>query len=366
MSITLLTGMLVGSTFKSIINPKIKTINRYYIFMASIIGFDSKETHRKINEEDRTFPLGASIEISNYEKFIELYDKSMQCIWDTLSEKRKRKIYSYQYFAQHYGVEKAQELCFLFLKEIKKPIINADVYFTNIPEEKISEIYMYNNDRVKETKPTKEFLVSLVQPYAYMCAWKRYLKNKNNEETILLDNFQGETTVAWQTLWYKKPNIFYKGDCCNALISTADILAGTVDNYLSEKSFHHKTINKILGKELKLHGKTYLIGSKDLRFIVPTSREPINTTRWLKHPIFYIIKETRVSDQDYKDAHHQVEYSPMFDEATNIAFKNNGAVKFYDQTVDYRNLKSEDRLIYYGDRGKELVEQLKNLGYEPV
>lgn len=331
--------------------------------MPSIIGFDSKETHRDVNGEDRTYPLGASVEIYDYDKFIESYDKSMKCVWNTLNEKRKRKIYSYQYFAQQYGIEKTQQLCFLFLKEIRKSIINADIYFTNIPENKISEIYMYNNDRVKETKPTKEFLVSLVQPYSYMCAWKKYLINQDTEDTILLDNFQGETTVAWQTLWYKKPNIFYKGDCCNALISTADILAGTVDNYLVERSFHDKTINKILEKELNLYGKSYIIGSKDLRFIVPTSREQINTTRWLKHPIFYIMKEKRISDQEYKEARHQVEYSPMFDDASNMAFKNNGAVKFYDETSDYRNLKPEDRLVYYGDRGKELVNQLRNLGY---
>ncbi|MEM4258763.1 MAG: hypothetical protein QXL17_06400 [Candidatus Thermoplasmatota archaeon] len=331
--------------------------------MPSVIGFDSKETHREINGEDRIFPLGASIEVVNYEKFAEMYDKSMKCVWETLNEKRKRSIYSYQYFAQQYGLEKAQQLCFLFLKGISKSIINADVYFSNIPEEKTAEIYMYNNDRVKATKPTRDFLVSLVQPYSYMCAWKRCVLEQGNENIIFLDNFQGETTIAWQTLWYKKPNIFYKGDNCNALISAADILAGAVDNYLKERSFHDKTIDKILSKELKLHGKTYIIGSKDLRYIVPTSREPINTTRWLKHPIYYVIKEKRVEEQDYKDARNQVEYSPMFDKITNLAFKNNGAVKFYDETTDFRDLRQEDRLIYYGDRGRDLVKQLNNLGY---
>lgn len=37
--------------------------------MLSVIGSDSKETPREINGEDRIFPLGASIEIVNYEQF---------------------------------------------------------------------------------------------------------------------------------------------------------------------------------------------------------------------------------------------------------------------------------------------------------
>jgi hypothetical protein len=37
--------------------------------MPSVIGFDSKEIHREINGDDRIFPLGASIEIVNFEQF---------------------------------------------------------------------------------------------------------------------------------------------------------------------------------------------------------------------------------------------------------------------------------------------------------
>lgn len=331
--------------------------------MPSLIGFDSKETHRDVNGEDRTYPLGASVEIYDNDKFIIAYDKAMEKVWANIGEKRKRKIYPYQYFAQVYGIEDSIEILTPFIKDIKQNIINSDVYFTNIPDEKIPQIFMYNNDGKKAIKSTKDFLTSLVQPYPYICAWKRCQGEEGAKGSIfLLDHFQGETTIAWDSFWYRKPNIFYKGDLCNALISTSDIIAGIIDNSLRDESFSLDSINEILTK-MKLNGKSYLIGSKDLRFIVPITRVKINTNRFLKHPIYYIIKEERIKDQEYKEARNQIEYSPMFDHISNFAFKNNGGIKFFDETQDYRNLKIDDSLIYIGERGKDLSKSFVKQGY---
>jgi len=332
--------------------------------MSSIIGFDSKETHREINSQDQIFPLGASIEIYDYEKFKNEYDKAMKTIWDSINEKRKRKVYSFQYFAKKFGMEDAQELLIPFLKNIHPHIINADIYFTNIPEKKIPEVYMYNMDERKETKKINEFLTTLVQPYSYICAWKQCFTNEKQADQILwLDNFQGKSTVAWNVLWGKKPSIYYKGDYCNALISTADILAGVVDNSLIDQPFSKKSINEILSGKLKLRGKTNIIGSQDLRWIVPVSRKMINTTRFLKHPIYYLITQKRPKELEYKESIHQFEYSPIFDEIANIAYNNNGAIKFYDKTQDYMHIRAEDIVIYFEETGQEIAKSLEKQKY---
>ena len=332
--------------------------------MPSIIGFDSKETHREIDGEDTIFPLGASINIYDYDKFKKEYNKAMKTVWESVSEERKRTVYSFQYFAKKFGMESAKELSLLFLKEITPHILTAETYFTNIPEKKISEVYMYNMDIRKETQPIKNFLTTLVQPYPYICAWKKcFDTEKDDEQTLWLDNFQGKLTVAWNVLWAKKPEIFYKGDYCNAAISTADFLAGVVDSILVDKPFSKESIDRILNDILKLRGKTNIIGSQDLRWIVPVSRQMINTSRFLKHPIYYLITQTRPKGLEYKEAIDQFEFSPIFDDLANLAFKNNGAIKMYDRTQDFMHIRHDDRVIYFEETGKEIATSLEKQNY---
>ena len=217
-------------------------------------------------------------------------------------------------------------------------------------------------DDRKETKPIKDFLTTLIQPYSYICAWKK-CSNEEEDHILWLDNFQGRSTVAWNIIWGKKPNIFYKGDYCNAVISTADILAGAIDNFLIDKPFSRKSIGNILGDKLKLRGKVNIIGSPDLRWIVPVSRKMINTSRFLKHPIYYLITQKRPKGLEYKESIHQFEFSPIFDEIVNIAFKNNGAIKFYDRTQDFMHIKKDDRVIYFEETGQEIAKSLEKQNY---
>ncbi|MFH1013096.1 MAG: hypothetical protein V1769_01120 [Thermoplasmatota archaeon] len=57
--------------------------------MPSVIGFDSKEIHREINGEDRMFPLGAIIEIVNYEQFASIV-KQVETIKDQQKHSKER------------------------------------------------------------------------------------------------------------------------------------------------------------------------------------------------------------------------------------------------------------------------------------
>ena len=179
----------------------------------------------------------------------------------------------------------------------------------------------------------------------------------------MLDNFQGKSTMAWNVLWAKKPVIYFKGDLCNPLISTADLLAGTIDAMLTNQPFSKDAIDNLLTNQLHLRGETSIIGSQDLRWIAPLSRMMINTYRFMKHPVYYLITERRPGALEYKEAVHQFEFSPIFDDIVSLACQENGAIKFYDKSQDYLNISAEDKVIYFEDSGKEIAMSLEKQKY---
>lgn len=329
--------------------------------MPSYIGFDSKELRRADKESGKEFisTIGVSIEVFDLKKFNEIYDKAIEMVFKKHGLERKRRVYHFQYFCKMYGLESAKEICIDFLHRIREYVLNVGIYFANISPNKIPYVFMYSMDGKKERMPTRKFLASLVSPFPYICAWKYMQENKDIDSVFILDHFQGKLTPSWSVFHLKKPVIYFRGDQCNSIISTADILAGVIDQYLYGEQISIKSINEIL-YEFSFNGKAYVIGSRDLRWIAPVSRKLISTGVFVRHPIYFIITEKRPSMMDYKEHRDQLEFSPLFDIVTSKAFENNGCVKLYEITEDYKLIKSIDRVIYYGDRGKEIAEILKS------
>lgn len=173
-----------------------------------------------------------------------------------------------------------------------------------------------------------------------------------------MDHFQGENTFAWSDLWYKKPLIYCRGDSCNPLISTADMVGGVIDQELLGEKISGTSIKKAIN-QLGLRGKEVFIGAPDFKWIVPSQRKQINCTRWLKHPIYFLITEKRPENLEYKEARDQLELSPIFDAIVNAAYAHNGAIKLYDITQDYPLINpSSDRIIYFGEKGEQISQGL--------
>lgn len=97
--------------------------------MTNIVGFDAKETIRIDTDGNKyNYPLGVSVEISDYDKFKTQYDKATTTISKKYKIENKRKVYSFQYFAKLYGIDSAIEISNRFLNEIKSDIISTNVY----------------------------------------------------------------------------------------------------------------------------------------------------------------------------------------------------------------------------------------------
>lgn len=320
--------------------------------MSSIIGFDGKEYHKGLRK-DFFAPLGAGVEIFNYDQFKREYDVLMGELWGKFGGERKRKCYK----SRHLRVllkDASDDFMRAFIQGVKEHILSVNIFFTMIYPTKVPVVYSYGKHR--EQDPVN-FMVTNNQAYPSWCAWKYLDINKYPETLLMLDNFQGERTVAWESIKRKKPDIYVRGDSCNPLISTADIIASMVDKICRTDRLTSKIIQRSL-KELGLRGKDIFIGQPDFKYIIPLSEERIDTTSYLAHPLYFIISEDRpeLLKKDEWREHH--EYSAVMDSVVNAAFEANGAVKWYDQTEDYKILTAKDKLIFYGDKGKEVAEKI--------
>ena len=321
--------------------------------MSSTVGFDAKEFHSGV-EKDFFAIMGAGIEISDHNNFKNKYDKIMDKLWNEVDYPRKRKVYK----ARHIDTlleDDAPDFKEHFVSEIKKHIIHTNIFFTIISPRKIPKIFTYGRKRVLDPI---DFMRINQNSYVSWCGWKYIQEKKPSDCLFLLDNFQGEHTLAWESLSKKNPRIYFRGDNCNALISTSDIIIDAIDKKCRiTKRLNNAKIQSGLD-ELDLGGSVMFIGQPDLHFITPVSKNPIDTKKYLVHPIYAIISEERPELLTKKEWEENRSYSKVVDVAVNLAFENNGSVKWFDPGYDFKVLNENDTLIYYGKKGQQLVESV--------
>lgn len=71
-----------------------------------------------------------------------------------------------------------------------------------------------------------------------------------------------------------------------------------------------------------------------------------------------------MTNQQYRE---MIEYMPVMDATVEMACGEEGSVKFYDATQDYLLARPGDFCVFYGPRGKEMCDTLRqHVGVEPV
>ena len=211
-------------------------------------------------------------------------------------------------------------------------------------------------------KKPLEFIDELNSFYPYVATWKvskiAFLKGID----LNLDSFTGEYTDAWGELCtHHQVNVVPKGDVCNPFISSADLVAGYIDEYLSQ---NHLPLNELSIKlSLDNCGATeshaFYVGHNDLDKIVPVKKEPINLVNYYKRPMIYILKENIIPSES-----KFIETSPLWNNLLNFGCDKNSGIKFISYSEDYKNIRDGDYLIYLGDEGEKQATYLKRLGYD--
>lgn len=250
-----------------------------------------------------------------------------------------------------------------FFSNINDEIERIDIYCTRFNTAKIPSITIYGADRPEHKKPV-EFIRKIANGYPHVCAWK-YLSHFGDKDRIIyLDHFESDQTPAWDFL-SNFPNIkvVYKGDSCNCLLSSADLLirltvlllkksrAGF--NWRGLKALHSSYSWGTKTSANTLGGQTYI-----LKNITPYSRTPIDLSTFINHPIVFIPHESP-SGMMAKEEQRLFENMPIYSKLLNFLFYIDGSFKYFNPIDDIKLVQQGDYMLVMGKQSESLLEYLK-------
>lgn len=307
---------------------------------------------------------GVAVRLDSGRKFKSLYDRTIDDLCKKYKLKRQFSVYKSFRVLSELGYPNGPNFIQDFFEQVKDSL-EIDAYYTTIPSTKVPKVQKYGAHRtaMEQISPV-EFLKELSSSYPHCCAW-RYV-NDHVEDTmtpIMIDHFEGELTDAWRAI-RSLPNIkiFPAGDECNCYISTADFITKLIDLslYKSRMKLYVDGISKSLPK--KLRNIRFL---DQLKFLAPISKEKIDISSKIAHPIVFLLKEGLYSEVVGPAKEKDVLWnSPLIARVLKMAYDLDGCAKSFDINIDQKLIRKGDIFIYLGPKGREMGKYLVKLGYE--
>jgi|GEM_PF-1087874 len=244
--------------------------------------------------------------------------------------------------------------------------LNIVLFYTTFNTRILPTVNYYGRSRTpqKDVK-TLDFLDDLSQYYDYVCPWKVSKALQLKSCNILLDAFQGEVTNSWNELThYHNIEIFMKGDQCNPLLASTDIVTRFIDESLASKRLN--LVNVGIESAIKEYGmekvKIYYIGQSDVVSLVPAEKRAIPLHDHLKRPSVFLLPENIIEKESV-----WFERSGVYDKVLNFASKIGGGFKRLETEQDYKYLlQPNNYVIFQGENGRKKAEYLKNVLDYPI
>lgn len=352
--------------------------------MTFTAGFDSAEYRQKTIINDRPHVtrglIGIGIRTSDPAKYSTAYKDAISQVFKQYKLKQERTAYCAAELSAILGpktLNKEKEALESILKHLLPGIDEVHLFYTFLfnfetvtiygdDPEGFKRIPVVSNSATKpdkhkeEEEKTQDFYDLISPSYPMLCAW-RYSRDRS-KDTLLIDAFQGQISPAWNEFSQTTtPHIYYNGDRCNPLISTADLLTRLVKLRMLEKHarFLEHEMNSVLPETGKKFNKHFL-GSIYLRKMVPHKRTRFNPNTLTKHPCTFIVNENP-KDESEKE---MIQSTPEFNRLLKKAYDNDGCLKFFHKSNDTRIIQAKDTVFTYGKKGEETSQKLRKLGVE--
>lgn len=338
----------------------------------SIISCDSTNYERWKPEKRFHGLIGVSVQNDKPSDFKQTYEDSVSKFFKNNKLKQKKKVYcSSDLFGKFYDERGLGHEEFKGALEILVTNLCNESYVTVFHAMcntvKYPEVTVFGGDatlgKIKPI-PTMEFMRDwLSQYYVYVSAWKLTKCLKTRNKNFLLDGFRGPITDSWNELSRNnKVKIVNLGDECNAFVSTADLVARYIDEALGPFRITQENVEKIELKSKEYH--VHYCFHNDLADLVPlfegahskTGRQ-IDFANYWKKPTIYILKE---GSDIIKEDIDWLRKTPFFNATCDMAFDLDASIKFYNKDED-KTLTLGDKFIYYGPKGKEKAEEIKEI-----
>lgn len=302
--------------------------------------------------------IGLALDIPKPEDFSHKYLETVKNLNQKYGIARKRSIVTSRYLTKNLPSEVEKELYLQeFAKQICEYISRLYVIHTVIPSSKVPMVTCYNG-AVQRTPV--EFIKNLTATYTHCVLWKLMHEGYfGSGEQGEVDAFEGDITDAWQEIVSKSPNarFHYSGDNCSPLISTADLLCKYLDYLLLDKSMFLGRIS-IETCFSSAGFKATPVFLDDLAMITPRAKQPIDTTKFVHHPIVFVFGEHIV-----KHEKEIIEETGVFDKLANFAFDRRACLKFFNDdnpALDARIMQKGDIFVAVGEKGLGVAKYFKN------
>jgi hypothetical protein len=160
--------------------------------------------------------------------------------------------------------------------------------------------------------------------------------------------------------------IFPHGDETHPGISIADIAAKVVNRRLFNRArggmragLYPEDLAHVLAEFEEARRSFHFLGEKYLSFMYPLNplaKIPIEEK--LKHPVIFLVREPSGLGRE------AYENSPAWNALSDMAYDLDGTLKLFTPESDHRRIRPGDYLVYVGERGKQIGQELRSLGYE--
>jgi len=329
----------------------------------SCMAADSKLIERGIAPRFFRACLGTCLGFVSPTAFPQKYDDIIGHLCSKNKIKRERSILKSYDFAKQCGDDRKKYMDVLgeFTSFLGENDVHINIAYTSFVLAKLPDgITLYGDGRSPGRKiGTIEFLQKLNNSYPYVSTWIVAKSVMLRNTQILLDNFEGEVTNAWnELLAHHDVKIFPGGDQCNPLISSADIVTKYVDEYLSlnRMNLNEDNIKAALQSVNIQNPHVFYVGHGHLNDIVPRVQKSINCQDYYSRPMTFVVKEDLITKES-----QYIENSPVYQKILSFAHEKGTGVRFFSPNEDHKRVQKGDYMIYLGKKGKDIVDYFNSL-----
>lgn len=334
--------------------------------MVGYMGIDThylkiEYTKNGINKSFKSL-VGVGVSTKDYENFDDIYKNAIKKVLIECNSQSDKEILCNFDFLKLFKACK-KPIHQIFFKEIAPHIESINVFYT-LFNPAIKMKWMGHKEKELKHKLAKpyldfdEILDKVCNYFPAICIWRINKFLEDNNICCLVDNFSLKLSDAWKEIEQKNLpiKVFFSGDKCNSLISTADIIINLLQLRLAKarKFYQYGNFRSVL-PELNNKVFEYSISHRHYNSISPLSKKLINLRNYINHPVFYVLNENKFLDSE------GLKNDDALNKIYNIASHKCGCVKIYDKSGDKNYIKDGDFIIYFGEEGKKFVEVLRKL-----
>jgi len=324
--------------------------------LGMLTAFDAKEYTRSKGGELKFYtPLGCGINISKVEEFASIYSEKLIELSKNFGIEKCCGAFSPAEYYRKIGPGKTIRMSDELLKSVQDLIEVAYFSYVVLPPRDVPIIEVGGYGSPKKPLGTFDFLRRLSVYFSYITAWNYLGVEGREEESIIIDGFQGKRTPAWDDITSKlSPIIYVHGDECNPFISIADIIAFLTDKKLYDNFFHlePRYIEEVW-KPYSFKTDTHFIDRRILSKIKWYSNEPIDLTSYYARPIIFLKADGFKTEE--------IKKLDVYPEATLYAKERKGCLQGYDEHIDSPKVKDGDFFVYAGEKSRQIALTLSDM-----